>query len=133
MAVTDRKVHKDAKVAVKTIVVPLITATGQADLKAFSTRPGFGFEVVGVETFCSGKAGTVTANVKIGTASVLSGAASFTAGSRVSASLAASASARRGTSTSDLNVHYTTDGTGALTNGFVVVRIRPYPLNGDVA
>jgi hypothetical protein len=130
MAVTDRKVHREAKVAVKHIVVPLTTATNQSNVKAFSFRPGYGFKIEGVQTYCLAKAGTVTADVRIGTTSVLASAASFTAATRADATLATNAP--KGTPTSDINVHYTTDASGALTNGFVVVTIRPYPINGDV-
>jgi hypothetical protein len=131
MAVTDRKVHREAKVALKHLVVPLITAVSQTAVKAFSFRPGYGFKVEGVQTYCLNRAGTVTADVRIGTQSVLASAAAFAAGNRVDAALAAGAPT--GSATAELNVHYTTDGTGALTNGFVVVTIRPYPVNGDVA
>ena len=131
MAVTDRKVHPEARLAEKALVVSLVTATAQGDVKAFSLRPGYGFQVIGVQAYCRSEVGAVTADVKIGTTSVLSAAVAFVTATRVDGVLAASLAARRGTAAGELNVHFTSDGTGALTNGFVVVTIRPYPLNQE--
>ncbi len=131
MAVTDKKIHKDAKVALQPISVSLVTAISQTDLKAFAFKPGYEFEIVSVQTFCSAEAGTVTADVKIGTVSALASPANFTAGTRVDATLSATVLNRRGTSASELNVHYTTDATGSLTNGRVIIVIRPRPLNQE--
>lgn len=104
------------------LVIPLVTAVSQADVVAFSYVVGSGFKITKVKTYVRTKAGTVTADVKIGSTSVLSAAAAFTDATEVTAGLKAELS-RFGKPTDAINVHFTTDGTGALTNGFVVVEL----------
>jgi hypothetical protein len=133
MSVTDSKMHKDAQSARHVLVFPIITATSQNDVKAASYKPKYAFQVVDAQVYCRTEAGTVTADVKIGTASVLSGAMAFATGSRVDGVLSSTLTAVRGTSAEELNIHFTSDGTGALTNGFVFVTIRPVGLSGEVA
>jgi len=132
VAVTDQKMHAQSKTPLKHLVFNLITAVGQADVKAFSFRPGYSFEIVDVQAHCLNEAGVVSADVKIGAVSALNAAIAFAAATRVDGVLAAAQASRRGSRTDELNIHYTTDGAGALTNGTVTVTIRPVPLNGEV-
>lgn len=133
MAVTDKKIHKDAKVAIETLVVPIITAVSQSDVIAQKMRVPYDFEIVGVEGYCRTEAGAVTGDVKIGTTSVLSAAIAFATGSRVAGALSATVANLRGLAGSDINVHYTSDGTGALTNGFITIHLRRRPLANEAA
>jgi hypothetical protein len=133
MAVKDSKIAADAKVAIERLVIPIITAVSITDLIAFAFVPGHPFEIVGAQCYARTEAGTVTADVKIQTVSALNAVMAFATGSRVDAVLATALASRRGSATDAINVHFTTDGTGALTNGFVVVSYRPVPLQGEVA
>ena len=131
MAVTDVKMYKGGAATLKHLVVPIITAVGQAGVKCLAITPGYAFQIVSVKTYCLNKAGTVTADVKKGATSVLNAAAAFAAGVETAVALAADYTKTKGTAADTINIHYTTDGAGALTNGFVVVTIRPRPLNGE--
>jgi len=133
MAVKDTKIAADAKVAIERLVVPIITALTQSDVLALAFVPGHSFEIVDVQCYTRTEAGVVTADVKIQTVSVLNAALAFATATRVQGVLAAALAARRGSATDAINVHFTTDGSGVLTNGFVVVSYRPVPLNGEVA
>lgn len=133
MAVNDKNVSKAAKIAEKELVVSIVTAVSQSDVVAFSYVPGFPFEIVSVKNYARTEAGAVTADVKIGSTSALASAVAFATATATTASLSSTLASRRGSSTDAINVHYTSDGTGALTNGHVVVVFRPMPLNGDAA
>lgn len=114
-----------AAMGLKKIVVPIITAVGQADVKAFGMVVGFAFRIVRVDTYCLLKAGVVTAQVKIGAVSALAANAVITSAAPVNAPLVGGAAKFRGGKATDaINVHYTTDGAGVLTNGFVIVTIE---------
>jgi hypothetical protein len=132
MAVTDRKIARDAKSAIERLVVPIITAISQADVLAFSFVPGHSFEIVQAQCYCRTEAGVVTSDVKIQTVSALNAVLAYNTATRVDGVLAAAQAARRGSATDAINVHFTSDGSGVLTNGFVVVSYRAVPLNGDV-
>jgi hypothetical protein len=131
MAVTTRKVRNTDALGHKILVVPLITAISQADVLAYKFIPGHAFEIVGVEGWARTEAGVVTADVKIEAVTSLAAVIAFATATRVVATLAATLAARRGSASNAINVHFTTDGTGALTNGFVTVRYRPMPMSGD--
>lgn len=133
MAVTARKVLKSDVLGHKIIVVPIITAVSQSDVRVYSFVPGHPFEIVGVEGYARTEAGVVSGDVKIQTVTSLAAVIAFATATRVVASLAAALAARRGSKTDAINVHFTSDGTGVLTNGTVTVRYRPLPMSGDAA
>lgn len=132
MGVTARKVLKDDPLGTKVLVIPIITAVSQSDVIAYAHQPGHPFEIVSVEGYCRTEAGAVSADVKIGTVTALNAVHAFVTATRALAVLATALASRRGSATDVINVHYTSDGTGALTNGFITVRYRPVPMNGDV-
>ena len=107
------------------IPVRLVTAVAQEDVKAFSYKPGFAFKVVAVQGYCRDTVVEVTADVKIGEVSQLSAAFSFDAATRADATLNNAVARKGGSKTAELNVHYTSDADGALTDGFVIVTIEP--------
>lgn len=132
MAVTDGKIHPNAKHALIPIVCNITTAVTQTGTKALGIVPGFKFEVVRHEVWASGVTATISTDVKIGTRSVLTGAVTPVAGTATKGTLAASRLTRRGSATDQINFEYTTNGTGAAVNLKVTVWVRPYPLNGEV-
>jgi hypothetical protein len=132
MAVEDRNVHKDAKFPLKEFDVYFTTAVSQTDKEVFNWLPGFQFEVVDVQIYCETEAGAVTADVKVGGTSALASEPAFASATRVAGALHATLGNRRGTATQALTVEYTSDGTGALTNGRVIVTIAKIPRQGEV-
>lgn len=133
MAITDQKVHPDARLAdrIWQAVRDTIVAS-QTDLKIGIHRPGYRFRVVGVEVFCSALTGTVSVQVKIGTVSVLTAAITPTAGARVAGTLSATQANRIGGSAEDINVEVTTAAASTLDDVVVAVVLRPFPLNQEV-
>jgi hypothetical protein len=134
--VTDTKIHKSAKVAEKELIVALVTAVSQTDAVAFEYTPGFDGQVVAVRTWNRTKAGTVTLNVRTGGAAYANGRAVITSLAVASATeeagvLSTTLANLRFSKTEKIRVAFTTDGTGALTNGFIVLVVRPRPLNGE--
>lgn len=130
MGIQDRQVHRNAKFAEHTERVGITSAVSQTDAKVDFIVPGVPFEITGVDTYCLTKTGAVTADVKIQTTSALATAAAFTAAARVPAALSTTLANIRGGSTDAINIHYTTDGTGALTHGRVRVTWRPQVASG---
>jgi hypothetical protein len=96
-------------------------AISQADAKVAAFKPGFAFEIVGVQHFAAGVVAAASYVVKIGATAAIS-ATTPAAGARGDATLAAAVSGGAG---SEINLHVTTDGTGTLTDLTVVVLIRP--------
>ena len=131
IAVKDTKIAADAKVAIERLVVPVVTAISQTAISVLTVRLGHSFEIVSIQTYCRAKAGSVSGDVLIGAVAVAT--ITFTAATRTDMVLAAALADRRGGAADDIVVRYTSDGTGVLTNGVVVVSYRPVPLQGDVA
>lgn len=129
MAVKDRNVEKDANVALECITLELgTTATGQSALLTDAVVPGYDFLVTKVEAFATSVTAAITMDVLIGTVSVLASAITPVANTVVAGTLATAYTARQGTSTGEIRLRYTSDGTGAAVRGKVRVWIRPRPL-----
>jgi hypothetical protein len=130
--ITDGKMDPRSFVARTPIPVHIVTAINQTNTVAASLIPGYRFEVVRVEVYASAVTAAVTADVRIGSTSVLTGAVTPVAGSVVEGTLVATRSGRRSVNLTDaLNVVYTTNGSGAATNLRVTVWVRAYPCNGE--
>lgn len=132
MAVTDNKIHPDAKLAWKCVSAPIVSATSQADLKEGGFKPGFAFEVERVEVYAKTVTATISVDVKIGTTSVLSAAITPVADTPTAGTVSTTVANRRGAATDTVFVHYTSNGTGAVTKCTVYVWIRPIPANGEI-
>jgi hypothetical protein len=127
----DRHIDKEAKVALEHIVIPLPTAVSQTDAVAFSYTPGYAFKVERVRSYCRVKAGTITAQPKVGGRACTAAAAAFTTATEVNAALHGTLANLKGSASEAISVEYTSDGSGALTNGCLVVTIRPQGMRGD--
>ncbi len=145
MAVQDRKVHPYAAFARQLVDFSLGSiAINQAAVLFAATIPyqGFpvgqppyalyGWQVENVQVFCTAIVATAQADVQIGAVSVLTGLITPVANTVVAGVLVAPA-LRRGKFTDQLNVKFTTNGTGTLTNVAVTVTIRPFPLDNEAA
>ena len=131
MAVTDRNMDKNAIANEKVIMVPIVTANDLTSAVVASLLLGYKYQIVRVRTFCRTKAGAVAGVLKVGSRSAAT--LTFTAATEVGITPSTTLANKRGSSTEALTVEITTDGTGALTNGYVAVTLRPYPLQGEAA
>jgi hypothetical protein len=134
--VTDRKIDPRSQTARKEYLIALVTATSQTDAIAFEFTPGFAGEIVQVKSWNRSKAGTVTVNIRTGGAAWANGRAAITALAPTSAAedtavLSTTVANLRFTAAEKVRVAFTTDGTGALTNGHILLVVRPRPLNGE--
>lgn len=131
MAVKDRNVAKDAAVASDKAVVAIITAISQTGVVAFKYTPGYAFQITRIRTYNLAKAGAVSGNAKVGTRTAA--ALTFTAATEVAHTLSTTLANIQGSASEAITIEYTTDGSGALTNGFVIIEFRPRPMNGEGA
>lgn len=134
MAVTDKKITKTAYAAHHEITFPVpTTATTQTGLLAGAWTPGFAGKITKVTVFATAVTATITVDVQIGGTTVLTGSITPTAGNEVAGTLSSTLSAVRFSSSQQIQVKYTSNGTGAATNLSVHVQVRPYPMNEDSA
>jgi hypothetical protein len=132
---TDNDVEAGSLAGAVCLTFPLAPGLSETDVEhaevqipaAIERGPGH-FEVIAVSGFCRTKAGTVTADVKIGGTTCLASALALTAAAATQGTLSTTRANRRGKrGTNALTVHATTDGSGVLTDGFVLVWVRAYP------
>lgn len=109
------------------------TATGQTAKRVDAMTIGYPFKIVRVEAYALTVTATITVDVQLGTTSVLASAITPVADTPTAGTLSATTANLIGSATSVLNLKYTSNGSGAATNCFVNVWIRPQPLNGEVA
>ncbi len=131
MAIRDGDMHKAAATPRHPLVVALVTAISQTGVVAFSYTPGYKFQIAAVISYCRVKAGTVTATVKIGSRTAVT-TVGFTTATELAQTLSTTLANIRGSSTETITIEYTSDGSGVLTNGFVTLFVRPYPLSGEL-
>jgi hypothetical protein len=131
MGITAKMVKKGDALSKRVHRFPITTAVSLADVKVGTITPGFRFQIESVKVFAETVTATISVNVKIGTTSVLTGAITPVAGTDTSGTLVSTVASRRGTSSQAINVHVTTNGTGAARNITVEVTLRAFPSNGD--
>jgi hypothetical protein len=129
--IKDYKMDPAGGSSVHTLAFPITTAVSQTALLAGAWTPGYRFQVRKVTNFATGVTATISTDVQIGGVSVLTGAITPVAGAETAGTLSSTLSALRGSSTSQLQVKYTTNGSGAAVNLVVRVQIRPYPMSGE--
>lgn len=112
--------------------IALVTAISQTGVVAFSYTPGYRFKIVRVRSYCLLKAGTVTATLLVGARTAVT-TIGFTTATEVAQTLSTTAANIKGSATEAIILQYTTDGSGVLTNGFVIVDFRPFPMRGESA
>lgn len=129
MITQDQDLAESAGVAREYITLrPVNVAASAAGTKIAAVKPGYAFEIVGVQHFVGTVTATASYDVKIGTTSALSAAAVPVAATRGDAALGATTAARKGTADDEINLHATTDASGALSDVQVIVVIRPQGL-----
>lgn len=133
MAVTDKKITKNAYGAHHAIQANITTAISQTGLLVYGWTPGFAGKIQKVSCFATAVTATITVDVQIGGTTVLTGQITPVAGTEVAGTLSSTLSALRFKSTDQVQIKYTTNGSGAATNLSVTVQVRPYPMNEDAA
>ncbi len=136
MAVNSKKVLGTDPVALKCIVVPITTAISQTNKSVFNLVPGFAGIITKILVHSSTLAGTCTVQVRTGGASFAAGrsantAVSPTADAATVAVLSTTLANLKFSATESIRVGYTTNGSGALTNGSCTIFYRPFPMGGD--
>lgn len=125
MGIKVRNIDRLSALLTRDIDVGIITAVSQAGVKAASIKPGYAFEIVGVDVYALGVTAIISADAKISGVSVLTGVVTPVAATIVPGTLVSSVAGRRGSATDTIDVHYTTNGTGAATQFLVIVRYKP--------
>lgn len=132
MAIRDRNISKDADVALKPVRLHLgTTAVSQTAKKTDAVTPGFPFTVEKVEAYALTVTATISVDVHIGSTSVLASTITPVADTPTAGTLSSTLANRVGDSDDILSVKYTTNGTGAATNGVVTVWIRRHGMDGE--
>jgi hypothetical protein len=118
-------VKADNPIAQQTITMGAMSIPiSQADVLFDSFKPGFAFEIVGIEHFAADQVDTASYIVDIGTTAACT-ATTVVDDTRGDATLTANV---LGTAAHEINLHCTTDGSGTLTDLRVRVTIRPVGL-----
>jgi hypothetical protein len=108
------------------------TAISQTGKATDSVVPGYAFEIVRVEAFALTVTATISVDVQIGAVSALASVITPVAATATVGTLSATLANKRGAATEAINLLYTSNGSGAATNGIVSVWIRPIPQNGEI-
>ena len=133
MAVKDINIKQGSNFAKECIRFVLgTTATSQTAKVVDGVVPGYAFEIVRVEANALTVTATITVDVQIGSTSALASAITPVAATPTVGTLSSTLANKRGTASEAINLLYTSNGTGAATNGLVSVWIRPIPQNGEV-
>jgi hypothetical protein len=136
MSVGTDQTRKNDPAFCRDYVIPLPTAINLTDAVLADIVPGFAGEIVGIQAYNRVKAGTVTLKCSTGGANFGAGRSAMTNLSpttavREACTLSTTLANRRFTSTEAIRVAITTDGSGALTNGLLVITVRPRPQQGE--
>lgn len=132
--ITDKKMDKNGMAGRHTITFPIATtATGQTGLLIGAYTPGYAGKIEKVVVMASGVTATITVDVQVAGTSALSSAVTPVAGTETAATLSTTAANLRFSNSQQIQVKYTSNGTGAATNLQVYVQVRGYPYNQDAA
>lgn len=135
MSVRDRDIDKTAKVVEKTITFQVDeVGNGVSAATRGQFKPGFAFEVVGVQCFARDVTAQASVDVQIGSTSVLSAAIDLDAtgdATRADGTLSATLASRRGSASDVISVKPTTDGGGDISDLTVYVTLRARGHRGD--
>ncbi len=132
MAIKDRNILPTAAFAKDRMVVPLNPAVSLTSAVMHSYTPGFRFIITRVRCFVRTKAGAVSYVVKVGGRTAVA-TGTVTAATEVGATLSATRANLIGSATEAITVEVTTDGSGAVTDGKIVIEFRAMPMIGEAA
>lgn len=128
MSIRDRNIDTNAAIGKECIVLSIgTTATGQTAALADALTPGYPFRVVKVSSFTPTVTATISLDVQIAGTSALTAQITPTAATEVAGTLVTTPT---GGSSDQLQLKYTSNGTGAAT-GRVFVWIKPSGMEHD--
>jgi len=128
--ITDSDMSPVAAVTSEKVDIACNPAINLASVPVWTYTPGFAFQFLRARSFCRNMVGTVTFAVSVGGRTAVTGAL-FTTGAEVNAALSAVMANLRGSKTEAISLLITSNGTGALTDGHVVLEFRPWPVAGE--
>lgn len=133
MAIRSRNVKKTAALGRECVQLALGTsATSQTAKRTDAVTIPYPFQIVSVEVYALTVTATISLDVQIGSTSALSAAVTPVADTPTAATLSSTVASTQSTSsTSVLSLKYTSNGTGAATNAYASVWIRPLGMDGD--
>jgi hypothetical protein len=133
MAIRSRNVKKTAALGKECVQLALgTTATGQTAKRTDGVTIPYPFQVLAVEVYALTVTATISVDVQIGSTSVLSAAVTPVADTPTAGTLSSTVANTQGAgTTSVLSLKYTSNGTGAATNLYASVWIRPLGMEGD--
>jgi len=132
MAIRSRNVKKTAALGKECVQLALgTTATSQTAKRTDAVTIPYAFQVLSVEVYALTVTATISVDVQIGSTSVLSAAVTPVADTPTAGTLSATVASTQGAAASVLSLKYTSNGTGAATNLYASVWIRPLGMEGD--
>lgn len=131
--ISDYKMSPKGLAARHALTFPLVTAVSQTALLSGAHTPGGRFQITKITVFAATVTAAITVDVQIGGVSVLSAVITPVAATEVAGALVTTLATLRGKATDQIQVKYTTNGSGAATGLSVIVQIRPYPSFGEIA
>lgn len=131
MAVKFSNVKAGDPIGTERFMATLVTAISQAGVVSHSYTPGYDYQLTRVRSYCLLKAGTVTFVIKVGARTAVATGV-FTSATEVGATLSTTLANVQGSSTEAITITYTTDGSGVLTNGSLLLEFRPRHMAGEV-
>jgi hypothetical protein len=132
MGVKDRNVLPAAAIAKRVTEAFVNPPISQASIVVFSYTPGYRFQLSRVRSFCRTKAGAVSFVVKVGGRSAVA-AGTLTAATEVAQTLSTTLANLQGSTTEAITIEMTTDGSGAVVDGRIILEFRPRPMDGEAA
>jgi len=129
--IVDTDVSPVSQVGGEKLDIALNPATGLSGVAEWQYTPGFQFQITRCKAWCRVKTGTVTVTLVVQGRTAAS--LTFTGGSENNATLSTTLANIRGSKTEAIQLIVTTDGTGNLAGGHVVLEFRPWPMAGESA
>lgn len=132
MAIRDRNISTAAAVGQKHVRMTLgTTALSQTAALADAVTPGFPFRVSKITVFAQTVTATISVDVQIGGTSVLASAITPVAATETAGTLTTTNANQTGGTTDQIQLKYTSNGTGAATACVANVWIKPLGMEGD--
>lgn len=131
--ITDKKMDKNGMAARHVLNVPITTAINQSGLLVYGFTPGIQGKIEKVTVFASSVTATITVDVQVSGTTALTGQITPVAGTETAGTLVSNIDTLIVTPSEQIQVKYTSNGTGAATNLVVSIVLRAYPTNQDAA
>lgn len=128
--IQDTHMDRRGTTATKDIDFNFTSALSQTAALILSHQPGYNYEITGVHVFVQTYAATGSVDVQINGVTVLTAPVTPVTGTEVAGTLLSDVRLLRGTNAKPIQVKYTTNGTGVLTNPTVRISYRKVAIGG---